>query len=490
MQAEAKKAPGSAVDEKYFRMTTQPVRKLIVKLATPTIISMLVTTFYNLVDTLFVRQLANDSMVAAVGVALPLMSIIQAFGFFCGHGSGNYISRAFGRRDYKDAEIMASTGFFYAIAVGLLISILGLCLIKPFGVILGAKTEATLSATIDYMRWILVACPFMMGAVVINNQLRMQGNAFFAMVGLTTGAVLNCVLDPLLIFKKGDVIFGGTITMPFGAGMGVEGAALATAISQVISFGLLLVGMYRSDTIRINLKRIKLSYYRGIIQGGLPSLARQGLASVATACLNHAVGMFIAEGMIIDAVQAAMTGVSRITLFMSSALIGFGQGFQPVCGFNYGAKKYDRVLEAYFFCVKVAAVALCVFSVVGYIFAGPITNAVAGTTELAAQIAAYTFRAQLIVFPLQAWVMLCNMMLQNIGMTMKATVVAMSRQGLAFIPMVFILPLVTQSLGGDALLGIELSQAAADVVAFAISLPIGIGVVNEMRLQMKKMENP
>ena len=471
-------------------MTTQPVRKLIVKLATPTIISMLVTTFYNLVDTLFVRQLANDSMVAAVGVALPLMSIIQAFGFFCGHGSGNYISRAFGRRDYKDAEIMASTGFFYAIAVGLLISILGLCLIKPFGVILGAKTEATLSATIDYMRWILVACPFMMGAVVINNQLRMQGNAFFAMVGLTTGAVLNCVLDPLLIFKKGDVIFGGTITMPFGAGMGVEGAALATAISQVISFGLLLVGMYRSDTIRINLKRIKLSYYRGIIQGGLPSLARQGLASVATACLNHAVGMFIAEGMIIDAVQAAMTGVSRITLFMSSALIGFGQGFQPVCGFNYGAKKYDRVLEAYFFCVKVAAVALCVFSVVGYIFAGPITNAVAGTTELAAQIAAYTFRAQLIVFPLQAWVMLCNMMLQNIGMTMKATVVAMSRQGLAFIPMVFILPLVTQSLGGDALLGIELSQAAADVVAFAISLPIGIGVVNEMRLQMKKMENP
>ncbi len=485
MAAEVKNAANSAADEKFTRMTTQPVKKLIAKLAIPTIISMLVTTFYNLVDTLFVRQLSNDSMVAAVGVALPLMSIIQAFGFFCGHGSGNYISRAFGRRDYKDAEIMASTGFFYAVAVGLSISVLGLCLLEPFALLLGAKTEATLAATKDYMRWILIACPFMTGSVVINNQLRMQGNAVFAMVGLTIGAVLNCILDPLLIYRAGDVIFGGTITVPFGAGLGVEGAALATGISQVISFGLLLVGMYRSDTIKIHLNRIKLRYFKGIVQGGLPSLARQGLASVATACLNHAVGLFIFEGAVIDAVQAAMTGVSRITLFMSSALIGFGQGFQPVCGFNYGAKKYDRVLDAFFFCVRVAVVALCIFSVAGYIFAEPITNAVAGTTETAAKIAAYTFRAQLIVFPLQAWVMMCNMMLQNIGMTMKATIVAMARQGLAFIPIVFILPYVVRALGGEALLGIELAQAVADVLSFAISLPIGIGVVKEMRRQMQ-----
>ncbi len=486
MAAEIKNAATSAADEKYLRMTTQPVKKLIAKLAIPTIISMLVTTFYNLVDTLFVRQLSSDSMVAAVGVALPLMSIIQAFGFFCGHGSGNYISRAFGRRDYKDAEIMASTGFFYAVAVGLTISVLGLVLLEPLALLLGAKTEATLMATKDYMKWILIACPFMTGSVVINNQLRMQGNAMFAMVGLTTGSIINCVLDPLLIYETGESIFGGAITMPFGAGLGVEGAALATGISQVISFVLLLIGMYRSDTIKIHFNRIKLKYFSGIVQGGLPSLARQGLASVATACLNHAVGLFIFEDIIIDAVQAAMTGVSRITLFMSSALIGFGQGFQPVCGFNYGAKKYDRVLEAFFFCVKVAAVALCLFSVVGFIFAGPITDAVAGTTETAAQIAAYTFRAQLIVFPLQAWVMMCNMMLQNIGMTMKATVVAMSRQGLAFIPIVFILPYVIQVLGGDALVGIELAQAAADIISFGIALPIGIGVVKEMRRQMQE----
>ncbi|MBR5870398.1 MAG: MATE family efflux transporter [Clostridia bacterium] len=475
----------SAQSEKYIRMTTAPVNGLILRLAVPTIISMLVTTFYNLVDTLFIRQLANDSMVAAVGVVLPLMSIIQAFGFFCGHGSGNYISRALGRRDMEDAETMASTGFFYAVVFGLAISVFGLLFSDALGILLGAKTEATLASTVDYMRWILISCPFQCGAIVINNQLRMQGNAMFAMVGLTTGAVLNCVLDPLFIFGAGDLLFDGAFTMPFGLGMGVGGAALATALSQCISFLLLTVGMLRSDTIRIRISRIRLRYFSGIVQGGLPSLARQGLASVATACLNHAVGLFLLDGVMIDAVQAAMTGVSKITLFMASALIGFGQGFQPVCGFNYGAKKYDRVIDAFVFCVKVAAAALVIFSVLGFIFAVPITRAIAGSTDLSAKIAAFTFRAQLIVFPLQAWVMLCNMMLQNIGMTFRATVVAMARQGLAFIPMVFILPAILQACGAEPLLGLECAQAAADVISFIISLPIGIGVLREIRAMIR-----
>ena len=478
----------SAQSEKFLRMTTEPVDKLILRLAIPTIISMLVTTFYNLVDTLFIRQLENDSMVAAVGVVLPLMSIIQAFGFFCGHGSGNYISRALGRRDTQDAETMASTGFFYAVVFGLVISVFGLLFSDGLGILLGAKTEATLASTVDYMRWILISCPFQCGAIVINNQLRMQGNAMFAMVGLTTGAVLNCVLDPLFIFGAGDTLFGGAVTMPFGLGMGVGGAALATALSQIVSFVLLTVGMLRSDTIRLKASRIRLHYFSGIVQGGLPSLARQGLASVATACLNHAVGLFLLDGVMIDAVQAAMTGVSKITLFMSSALIGFGQGFQPVCGFNYGAKKYGRVIDAFSFCVRVAAVALVIFSVLGFVFAVPITDAVAGSTALSAEIAAFTFRTQLVVFPLQAWVMLCNMMLQNIGMTFRATVVAMARQGLAFIPMVFLLPLLMRALGAEPLLGLECAQAAADVISFFISLPIGIGVLREMRGMMQTSE--
>ena len=470
-------------DAKYIRMTTEPVEKLITRLAVPTIISMLVTTFYNLADTLFVRQLENDSMVAAVGVVLPLMSIIQAFGFFCGHGSGNYISRAFGRRDYRDAEIMAATGFGYAFFFGILIAVLGLLFHRPLAVLLGAKTEATITATISYMVYILVATPFMMGAIVMNNQLRMQGNAFFAMIGLTTGAILNIALDPIFIFKAGDTLFSGAITMPFGLGMGIGGAALATALSQFVSFVLLVIGMQKSDNIRIRLRNFspKFYYLRGIIQGGLPSLARQGLASVATTCLNHSIGMYVATDAMIDAVQAAMTGTSKIMLFLSSALIGFGQGFQPVCGFNYGAKKYDRVHRAYFFCVRVAAVALAVLSAVGYVFAEPITYAVAGSSSLSAEIAAFTFRAQLVVFPLMSWGILCNMMLQTIGMTVRATTVAMLRQGLAFIPCVFLLPLLCRALGAEPVLGIQLSQAVSDVITFIVSLPIGIAVLKEMK---------
>ena len=467
---------------KFIKMTTEPVEKLIAKLAVPTVISMLVTSFYNLVDTLFVRQLENDSMVAAVGIVMPLMSIIQACGFFCGHGSANYISRAFGRQDYKSAEKMADTGFGLAFLAGILISVFGILFRTPLVTLLGAKTADTVRESINYMLYILLATPFMMGAIVINNQLRMQGNAFFAMIGLTSGAVLNIVLDPILIFEKGTVIFGGAITMPFGFGMGVAGAALATGVSQFVSFVLLAIGMWRSDNVKIRIKNFTPNkyYISGIVQGGLPSLARQGLGSVATTCLNNSIGFFVAAEMI-DATQAAMTGTSRIMMFLYSAVIGFGQGFQPVCGFNYGAKKYDRVIKAYYFCIKVAFVVLVALSALGIVFAAPITDAVAGSSKEAAEIAAFAFRAQLVVFPLMAWVTMSNMMLQNIGKTASATIVAMLRQGIAFIPAVLLLPLLSRALGLDALLGIQLSQPVADVIAFAISLPIGQAAINEMK---------
>ena len=190
-------------------------------------------------------------------------------------------------------------------------------------------------------------------------------------------------------------------------------AALATAISQILSFILLLIGHFRSDSIRIDPRSFSFSFYyvKGIVQGGLPSLARQGLASLATACLNHAVGIYLAGDELIDAAQAAMTGVSKLMMFLASALIGFGQGFQPVCGFNYGAGKYDRVRRSYWFCIKVSAVVLVAISVLGYIFAVPVAGAVAGSSRLAADIASLTFRAQLVTFPLMSWVILCNMLL-------------------------------------------------------------------------------
>ena len=477
-------------EEKTIRMTTQPVEKLICRLAIPTIISMLVTSFYNLADTFFVRHLEQDSMVAAVGVVLPLMNIIQAIGFYHGHGSGNFISRAFGRKDFDEAEKMAATGFFSAVGLGLILMVFGLLFRRPFALLLGAKTEATLGYTMDYMRFILLATPFMMGSIVMNNQLRMQGNAFFSMLGLASGAVLNLFLDPILIFKAGDAIGVAGITMGFGAGMGVAGAALATGISQVFSFCVLAVGLFRSDNVKIRLKNFTptMYYFKGIFKGGLPSLARQGVASIATASLNHSIGLYLTDPLIIDAAQAAMTGVNRIMMLMYSSLIGFGQGFQPVCGFNYGAKRYDRVLKAFWFCLRVAVAVLLCLSCLGFVFARPITNLVAGASKEAREIAAFTLRVQPVAFPLAAWVVLCNMMLQNIGVTGKATLLALARQGLAFIPLVLLLPGLFRLLGLEPLLGIEMVQALADVVSLLIAIPVGLSEIRKLE-RLRDTEN-
>lgn len=463
-------------------MTTEPVETLILKLAVPTMISMLVTAFYNLADTFFIRQLNSDSMVAAIGVVMPLMNMIQAIGFYHGHGSGNYISRAFGRQDLKDAEKMAATGFFCAVSFGLLLAALGLCFCRGLAGLLGAKTEETMLNTVRYMRYILLAAPIMMGSIVMNNQLRFQGNALFSMIGLTSGAVLNLLLDPILIFRAGDPIGLAGFHARFGAGMGVSGAALATAISQCVSFTVLAIGLQRSDNVKIRLKNFcPTAYYlKGIMQGGLPSLARQGIASISSASLNHSIGLFVTGAAMVDAAQAAMTGVNRIMMVLASLLIGFGQGFQPVCGFNYGAKKYDRVRQAFWFCVRLAALVLVGLSALGFIFAKPITNLVTGASPEASQIAVFAFRAQLVTLPLSSWIVLCNMMLQNIGATAKATMLAISRQGLAFIPMVLLLPLGMKAVGLSSILGIELAQPFADLISALIAIPIGAGELKKM----------
>ncbi len=469
-------------------MTTEPVERLILRLAVPTIISMLVTALYNLADTFFIRQLNSDSMVAAVGVVMPLMNIIQAVGFYHGHGSGNYISRAYGRQDLKDAEIMAATGFFCAVFFGLLLAVSGLCFRRSFAEALGAKTEETIGYSIRYMQYILLAAPLMMGSIVMNNQLRFQGNAFFSMIGLTSGAVLNLFLDPLLIFRTGDAIGVLGLHAAIGAGMGVSGAALATAVSQCVSFVVLAIGLKRSDNVKIRIRNFcpKPYYLKGIMKGGLPSLARQGIASISTASLNHAIGVFITGPGMIDAAQAAMTGVNRIMMVLASILIGFGQGFQPVCGFNYGAQKFERVRRAFWFCVRLAASVLVILAAAGFIFADPITNLVTGASREASVIAVFAFRAQLVTLPLSAWIVLCNMMLQNIGATAKATTLAVSRQGLAFIPMVLLLPLMCSMLGAAPVLGIELAQPVADFISFMIAIPIGMSELKRMQVSERR----
>jgi len=442
----------NAQEKKYRLMTETPVKPLVCKLAVPTIISMLVTSFYNMADTFFVGRIGTSAS-AAVGISFSLMAIIQATGFFFGHGSGNFISRALGRHDYDSAEKMASTGFFSALIGGAVIMLLGLIFLDPLAIMLGS-TETILPYAKDYLRIILIGAPYMCASLVLNNQLRFQGNAMYAMYGIASGAVINIALDPLLIF-----VFD----------MGIAGAALATIISQFVGFVLLWIGTHKGGSIVIRPRNFKpsLELYRIIIKGGSPSLLRQGLGSVATICLNFSAGVYG------DAAIAGMSIVTRIMQFANSCLIGFGQGFQPVCGFNYGAKKFDRVKEAFWFCVKLSSAVLLVLAVVGLVFSSPIVAVFRNDPEVIA-VGEVALRMQCITFPLAGWIVMSNMMAQTIGKAVKASFLAVCRQGLFFIPMVILLPRFF------GIFGLEVSQAVADVISFAVAIPMQLGILKEM----------
>ncbi|MBQ6876872.1 MAG: MATE family efflux transporter [Oscillospiraceae bacterium] len=440
-------------EEKFRRMTEAPIGKLISKLAVPCIISMLVTSFYNMADTFFVGLLKSNSATGAVGVAFSMMAIIQAVGFFFGHGSGNYISRELGKKNYHEAEKMAATGFFSAFAAGTAIMIIGEIFLEELAVFLGS-TETILPYTMEYLRAILFGAPWITSSFVLNNQLRFQGNAAYAMVGITLGSVLNIALDPLLIF-----VFD----------MGISGAGWATVISQIIGFFILLYGMQKRGHIKLRFSNVKFEwfYYKNIIGGGLPSLARQGLASVATISLNHAAGPYG------DAVIAAMGIVQRIAMFGASAMIGFGQGFQPFCGFNYGAGLYKRVKEGFFFCVKTSVVFLLGIAAAGFIFAPEIIALFRDDPDVIA-VGTVAMRLQCVTFVTHSWIVLSNMMTQVIGRTVPATFLATARQGLFFIPAVLIL---SELIG---VTGIQLAQPIADVGTLLCAIPIQIKILKEM----------
>lgn len=432
-------------------MTTTPVPKLILSLSVPTIISMMVTAIYNTADTFFVARVSSDPAVntaatASVGLVFTVMAIIQAFGFFFGHGSGNYLSRMLGAGNHKEANEMASTGFAMALIVGVIFAVVGNIFVEPIADFLGA-TPTTMQFTKDYMRIILFGAPFMMAQFVINNQLRFQGSAVYAMVGLMCGAVMNMILDPLLIM---------------GFHMEVRGAAIATVMGQFTSFIVLLVGTSKGENIKMSLSNVHINghYLLEVLNGGAPSLFRQGLAAISTLLLNRTAG---AIGY--DAAIAGMSVAGRIFLMMGSALIGFGQGYQPMCSFNYGAGLTKRVKEGFSFCVKVSTVFLIIVGIICFVFA-PSIIALFSKDPAAVEVGVKALRFMALAQPLSGAIVISNMMLQSIGKGVKASITASARNGYCFIPLILILP---QFLG---ITGVEMAQACADVLSMFVAVPM------------------
>lgn len=447
--------------DQYYEMANAPISKIIPKLAVPTIISMLVTSIYNMADTFFVSQLGTSAS-GAVGIIFSAMAIIQALAFMIGMGTGNFIARMIGAGNRKLAEELASIAFFTGFGVGLVIAVIGNANIGQLVRMLGS-TETIAPYAEAYASYIFVAAPFMICSFIMNNLLRFQGKALFAMVGITTGGVLNMVLDPIFIF---------------GLDMGTAGAALATGLSQFISFCILLfMCNSREECISIHPKKFKptLAIYGEIIHGGLPSLGRQGIASIATITMNT---MAQPYG---DAAIAAMSIVNRFMMFVGSAMIGFGQGYQPVCSYCFGARLYDRVKKACVYCVKVSTIFLLAVSVIGLIFSGNIIQMFRKDDLEVIRIGTLALRLQLLTMPLQGLVVMGgNMTPQSIGYGIRATIVSTARQGWLLIPIL----LCTVPVFG--VLGIQMAQPIADVGTFILAAVVTKGIFKD--LDRKKAE--
>ena len=437
----------------FRRMTETPIPQLVLSLAAPTILSMLITSIYNLADTFFVGQISTSAS-GAVGVVSSLMAIIQALGFMLGHGAGTIISRSLGSRDTTAATRFASTSFFTALVFGVMLAVAGLGTLPHFMMLLGS-TETILPHACAYARPILIAAPLMISSLVMNNILRYEGKASFAMIGLVTGGVLNIALDPLFMF-----VFG----------LGTAGAGIATALSQSISFCILLSMFLRGKTVsqfRLSAVTREARDFGRILLGGAPSFGRQGLNSIGGMLLNLA-----ARGYG-DAAVAGMSIVSRIFMFIISVAIGVGQGLQPVASFNYGARKYRRVRQAAIFTIEAAFCMLVVLVGLCWVNGDALIRLFRDDPAVTA-VALPAFHYQCLAMLLPPIIVVANMTFQSVGASGRATFLACCRQGVFFIPLILILPRT------HGLFGVEICQPIADVLTFLVSLPFLIAFLQQL----------
>lgn len=446
-------------NQQFQKMTQTPVGKLIATLSIPTIISMLVTSVYNMADTFFVSKLGTSAS-GAVGIVFSVMAIIQAIGFTFGMGSGSWISRLLGAKEDEKAKEVAATGFYSAIFLCTLMSIIGEWKMDDLMRILGAS-ETILPYARDYARYILLAAPIMASSFVLNNILRSEGHAKFAMIGITTGGILNIILDPIFIFTFN---------------MGIRGAALATALSQLISFLILLsYFVMHKTTTRLGIHRVsrKLGTYYQIVKNGLPSFSRQGLASIASILLNKQAAIYG------DAAVAAMAIVTKIFMMIFSVMIGFGQGYQPVVGFNFGAGIMERVKKSMKFTLKVGTIGMSSAAVILFFTAPLLMGLFISDDPAVMEIGTMALRAQAISMPLIPIGTVANMTFQSVGKSWKATIMSAMRQGIFFIPLIFILPAIF------GLWGVTMTQAASDVLTAVACTPFLYGFYKNLTEETK-----
>lgn len=448
-----------AEKRQYIKMTTTPVPRLIVVLAIPTIISMLVTNIYNTGDTFFVSKLGTSAS-GAIGIVFAIMAFYQAVGFMCGQGAGSFVSRFLGAKKIDDAKAYASTGALGAIILSLIITVLGFLFMNPFLRLLGA-TETILPFAREYAFWVLIAGPFLSVSCVLNNILRYEGKAFYAMIALTAGGILNLAGDPILIF---------------GLDMGVSGAGIATAFSQMVSCGILyFMFMSGKTTSKIDLSRAKYEYFIKVTSAGFPSLIRQCLAATTTILLNMQAKPYG------DSAIAAMSVVGRIGFLIASVAVGLGQGLQPVAAFNYGAKKYGRVKKAWAVSTIIGTVFLSGFALY-CLFNSETIISWFRNDEKMIEIGAAALRWTALSCLASPFAVSSAMLLQSTGKSKEASFLALLKNGILFVPLILILP------NYIGISGVEMAQPLADILTAVITIPLVVDYLRRLTAA-EKIEN-
>ena len=418
---------------------------LLVKTSIPTIIGMLVMVIYNLTDTFFVGILNNKSMTAAIGIVFSFMSFIQAIGFWFGYGSGNIMSKKIGENEEKEAEIISSIGILFAIVIGILIAILSCFFVLPLSKFIGGSaSENLLNFTVEYLKVIIISIPFGLYSITLYNQLRLCGNVKDGMLGLLIGMAVNIVLDPVLMF-----VFK----------FGFIGAGYATLIGQITGCIVLTNLSRKNGNIAVNLKKVRINKDRvyHILAGGMPNFSRQSITSIALILLNVVAAKYG------DGVIAALTISSRIAAFAYMIMIGWGQGFQPICAMNYGAKQYDRVKKAFKFAVVGGTLFLIMAAILLYVFSELFIKTMSNDNEVIL-VGSEILRMQCITLPLLGYFAISSMLMQNIGQYFWASIISISRQGIFYIPLLYIL----SNIFGE--FGIYLLQPVADVLSFGLAV--------------------
>ena len=438
----------SSNNKKEFRrkaILNDALLPLLVKTSIPTIIGMLVMVIYNLTDTFFVGILNNKSMTAAIGIVFSFMSFIQAIGFWFGYGSGNIMSKKIGENEEKEAEIISSIGILFAIVIGILIAILSWFFVLPLSKFIGGSaSENLLNFTVEYLKVIIISIPFGLYSITLYNQLRLCGNVKDGMLGLLIGMAVNIVLDPVLMF-----VFK----------FGFIGAGYATLIGQITGCIVLTNLSGKNGNIAVNLKKVRINKDRvyHILAGGMPNFSRQSITSIALILLNVVAAKYG------DGVIAALTISSRILALAYMIMIGWGQGFQPICAMNYGAKQYDRVKKAFKFAVIGGTLFLIIAAILLYVFSEPLIKTMSNDNEVIL-VGAEILRMQCITMPLLGYFAISSMLMQNIGQYFWASIISISRQGIFYIPLLYILSNILGQFG------IYLLQPVADVLSFGLAV--------------------